>query len=61
MTEEKWNALEELYDALDKVINLCNVRYCYEDDEYYADFNADRECIASIENTHADLSYFLRK
>lgn len=61
MNEEKWLALEELYDALDKVVRVCHVRYDYEDDSYHADFNADSECVASIENAYVDLKFFLGK
>lgn len=59
MTETEWKLLEDLYDSLDKVVKTFHISYDYEEDEYYADFEVDRDCISSIDLAHSDLGYFL--
>ncbi len=52
---------EELYTVLDKFVKATGLKYDAEEDEYKTDIelDADREMLASIENAHSDLSYYL--
>ena len=70
VTNEVWNQLQKVYAELDKFVNLVGLEYVVEDDfEGYVCHNQDQvdeewcddEMLASLENAHADLKYFLRK
>jgi hypothetical protein len=63
--ERLTNKLEKLYKALDVFVKATGLEYDGEEDEYIMskvkDDDYDREMLASIENAHADLKYFLSK
>ena len=67
ITDEAWNQLQKLYTELDKFVKLVGLEYT-EDGEYVCtnsdqvdDDWCDYEMLASLENAHADLGYFLGK
>ena len=68
VTEEVMDALEKLYKVLDDFVNLVGLKYDYEEDEYICTNRnqvderwCDDEMLASIENAHVDIKFFLRK
>lgn len=68
VTQEVMDMLKELYGVLDKFVNLVGLRYDHDEDEYVCDNRdqvdeewCDDEMLASIENAHADIRFFLGK
>ena len=63
--EKLLSKLEKAYKALDVFVKATKLEYDVDDDEYYMrnvkECDCDREMLASIENAHADLGYFLGK
>ena len=67
VTKEVWEALEEIYRALDKFVKLVDLEYT-DDDEYVChnreqvdEVWCDYDMLESINNAHGDIRYFLRK
>ena len=56
---------EALFEQLDMFVSRTGLRYNYEEDNYVMDkvynCDCDDEMLASIENAHADLKYYLGK
>lgn len=52
---------ERLYGALDTYVQYTGLRYDEETEEYLSDVSLgmDEECMAAIENAHADLGHYL--
>ena len=67
VTQEVMDLLSKLYDVLDEFVNLVGLEYT--DDDEYVCHNRDQvderwcddEMLASIENAHVDIAYFLGK
>lgn len=55
------NVIKDLFTALDNFVKATGLRYDYENNDYKTDveLDADTEMLASIENAHSDLSYYL--
>lgn len=55
------NVIKDLFTALDNFVKATGLRYDYENNDYKTDveLDADMEMLASIENAHSDLSYYL--
>ena len=68
ITNEVWNQCQRVYTELDKLVNLIGLEYdadqdiyvCHNEDQVDPEW-CDDEMLASIENAHADLGYFLGK
>ena len=68
VTEEVMEMLEKLYGVLDEFMELVGLEYDYEEEEYICHNRdqvdeewCDDEMLASIENAHADIAFFLGK
>ena len=68
VTQEVMDMLEELYGVLDKFVKLVGLEYDFDESEYICTNRdqvdeewCDYEMLASIENAHADISFFLGK
>ena len=67
ITEQVMQSLEELYKALEKVINLVGLEYT-DNDEYVCNNRdqvdeewCDEDMLADIENSYQDIGFFLGK
>lgn len=67
ITNEAWNQLQTIYADLDKFVKLVGLEYT-DDDEYVCTNSdqvdedwCDEELLASLENAHTDLGFFLGK